>query len=178
MNKRFFSKFMNLFLVLMGVKLLLILISIPRVEMKDFWVSFFLLLVFLVILGLIITALGRPSAGRRFGGGGVLLEESLFDRLRRKYEALANEYKEQGEFKKASNIYLKLLQNPYQAATVLEEGKLYNEAAVLYFAKLSNKAKAAECYENGKNYKKAIELQKELNNREKIGDLYMMINDQ
>lgn len=179
MKQKFINKFFNFFLALVFIKLVLLLISIPRTESAEFLKSLAIFLVIFVMLGLLVTAMKFPGGGSGFSGGNssVLLEESLFDKLRRKYESLAEQYREQGQYLKASSIYLKLLQNPYRAASILEEGGLYNEAAVLYLKKMSNKNSAAQCYEKGKNYKKAIELYKDLGNKEKTGDLYLLLND-
>jgi tetratricopeptide (TPR) repeat protein len=179
MRQKFINKFLNFFLALVLIKLVLWLISLSRTGAMEAIETFSVLFFFALLLGLLLTyfkASGR-SAGFSSGHSSVLLEETLFDKLRKKYESLAEQYREQGQHLKASNIHLKLLQNPYKAASVLEEGGLYNEAAVLYLKKLSNKQNAAQCYEKGKNYKKAIELYKDLGNKEKTGDLYMLLND-
>lgn len=179
MQQRFIDKFLNFFLALVLIKFVLLLITLDRISMQEFIKSFSLLIFFGILLGLFLMFLklsGRTS-GFSQGGSSVLLEGNLFDRLRKKYESHAERYRQEGQYLKASNIYLKLLQNPHRAASVLEEGGLYNEAAVLYLKKLSDKQRAAQCYEKGKNYKKAIELYKDLGNKEKAGDLYVLLND-
>ncbi|MFT3978884.1 MAG: hypothetical protein QM687_00350 [Ferruginibacter sp.] len=157
------------------------LISSSSVDASDFIISFLLLIFFAVILSVLLSFMGSGVDGSSFSSersnSSVLLEESLFEKLRRKYVSLAEQYVLDGQYLKASNIHLRLLQNPYKAASILEEGGLYNEAAVIYQVKLSNKQNAAQCYEKGKNYKKAIELYKDLGNKEKSGDLYILLND-
>ena len=54
---------------------------------------------------------------------------------------------------------------------------MYQEAAVLYLKFCQNKEKAAECYEKGRAYKEAIALYIELNEQEKVGDLYVLMNE-
>jgi len=179
MQQNFINKFLNFFLALVFIKFVLVLISVSRIGIMESIKTFSIVLFFAVLLGLLLTFFKFSGMGSGFSqaNSSVLLEESLFDKLRKKYESLAEQYRGDGQYLKASNIHLNLLQNPYRAASVLEEGGLYNEAAVLYLKKLSNKESAAQCYEKGKNYKKAIELYKDLGNKEKTGDLYMLLND-
>lgn len=73
-------------------------------------------------------------------------------------------------------MYLKLLKNYNSAAHALESGKYYQEAATIYVKHAGNKMKAAECYEHGKMTDAAIALYKELNENEKVGDLYVSLN--
>jgi hypothetical protein len=69
-----------------------------------------------------------------------------------------------------------LLKSPHEAAQVLEDGKCYAEAAVIYKIHCKNKKKAAECYEKGNMYSEAISLYKELNENEKVGDMYKLLH--
>jgi hypothetical protein len=78
------------------------------------------------------------------------------------------------EFQKAAFIYLKLLKNHEKAAEALEAGKYHQEAAAIYLQK-GNKLRAAACYEKGNMTLEAIALYKDLNDNEKVGDLYMTI---
>jgi tetratricopeptide (TPR) repeat protein len=73
---------------------------------------------------------------------------------------------------------MKLLKNPFQAAKTLENGGLYQDAASIYLKYVKDKNKAAICYEKGNMTVDAIELYKELNQNEKVGDLYISINRQ
>lgn len=179
MQQSFYNKFMSFFLAAAIIKFLLLLISAGSMGPGELRTSLLMLFLFFVVLGILLIILKSSGAGQGYSRGGsrVFLEESLFDKLRRRYESIAEQYREQGQYLKASNVHLNLLQNPYRAAAVLEEGGLYNEAAVLYLKKMENKLSAAQCYEKGKNYKKAIELYKVLGNKEKTGDLYMLLND-
>jgi tetratricopeptide (TPR) repeat protein len=82
-----------------------------------------------------------------------------------------------GDYTKAAFVYMKLLKNYTLAAQTLEKGKFYGEAASVYLNYCYNKGKAAECFEKGAMISNAIELHKELNNLEKVGDLYAAINN-
>jgi len=109
------------------------------------------------------------------GGGSFLIDSNRFTTLQNRYEKLAEEYITKEQYEKASYIYLKLLKNNHKAASVLENGKLYREAGAVYLKYLQDKNKAAACYEKGHAYKEAIALYKELNQNEKVGDLYVMM---
>jgi len=179
MQQGFFNRVLKFFLALAAVKLVLLIIAANREGSVGLKEGLVVLVISFVVLVILLLLLKQPSGsdGYSRGDSSVLLEESLFDKLRRRYESIAEEYRKDGNYIKASHIHLKLLQNPYRAAAVLEEGGYYNEAAVIYLKKISNKYKAAECYEKGKNYRKAIELYKDLGNKEKMGDIYMLLND-
>lgn len=121
----------------------------------------------------------KNQSGRRGanGGGNFYLEPSLFDKIRNKYEELAQKYINEKDYRRAAKVYMNLLRDNYRGAKTLEDGGLYNEAAVIYLKKLKNKSEAANCYEKAKQYRKAIDLYKELEQKEKVGDLYREIND-
>lgn len=121
----------------------------------------------------------KNQSGRRVanGGGNFYLEPSLFDKIRNKYEELAQKYINEKDYRRAAKVYMNLLRDNYRGAKTLEDGGLYNEAAVIYLKKLKNKSEAANCYEKAKQYRKAIDLYKELEQKEKVGDLYREIND-
>lgn len=145
-------------------------------------IGFFILVIVVVFLLLsLMNALGNAGwSGTRSGGtsgNAALLDSDRFSSLQNKYEQLAQDFIGQKEYEKAAHVYLKLLQNNFKAAQVLEEGKLYPEAATVYLKHCQNKPKAAECYENGKAYKEAIAICKELEMTEKVGDLYLLLND-
>lgn len=153
---------------------------------ESFWsvvgtLGIFLIVAFIILL--VITSLKdkeqnkRNAAGRKGSGGSFYLENSLFDRIRSKYEELAEKYIAENDYKKAAKVYMNLLQDNYRGAKTLENGGFYNEAAVVYLKKLHNKSDAAHCYEKAKQYKKAIDLYKEMEQKEKVGDLYKEIND-
>jgi len=112
---------------------------------------------------------------RGLGGGGRVDGWDLGEYrqlLYKKYEQSANEAIAAGNFKKAAYIYAHLLGNFYLAANVLQQGKLYREAAAIYTDHLNNKVMAAECLEKGGLLTEAIGLYIELDNPEKVGDLY------
>jgi tetratricopeptide (TPR) repeat protein len=113
---------------------------------------------------------------RSNSGNAALLDSDRFSSLQAKYEKLALDFISKHEYEKAAHVYLKLLQNKLKAAQVLENGKLYQEAAIIYLTYCQDKTKAAECYEKGKAYKEAIALYKEFNMIEKVGDLYVLMN--
>ena len=141
--------------------------------------SFFGVIVLVIVFGLLISFLwrGNSAANDSKSGGSFLVDADRFSTLQNKYEKLAEEFIEQKEYQKAAHIYLKLLKNNQKAAEILEKGELYAEAAAIYLKYCKNKQKAAECYEKGHAYKEAIELFKELNDDEKVGDLYLILKD-
>lgn len=110
-------------------------------------------------------------------GGSALIDSERFSTIQNRYEKMAEEFKERKDYAKAAHVYMKLLKNYYKAADVLEEGDLYSEAAAVHLKYCNNKNKAAECYEKGHVYKQAIELYRELNQNEKVGDLYTILKD-
>lgn len=115
------------------------------------------------------------SANHNTGSGSIDLGESA-NALRDQYNSTAQQLIKDKEFHKAAFIYMKLLKNHFMAAQTLEQGEYYQEAALIYLKHSLNKNKAAECYEKGKMTEDAITLYKELNQNEKVGDLYVAIN--
>ncbi|WP_374463401.1 hypothetical protein [Chryseobacterium sp.] len=184
MNKqKFIDKFMAAFVLLAMFKVIGI---VAQLFHESFWsvvgtLGIFLIVAFIILL--VITSLKdkeqnkRNAAGRKGSGGSFYLENSLFDRIRSKYEELAEKYIAENDYKKAARVYMNLLQDNYRGAKTLENGGFYNEAAVVYLKKLHNKSDAAACYEKARQYKKAIDLYKEMEKKEKVGDLYKEIND-
>jgi len=118
---------------------------------------------------------GNSNYGTRRSGSAVLNDGS-YDRLHRKYRETAANLINDGDYREAAFVYMKLLKDYYTAANTLVTGGYYEEAAVVYLKYSKNKEKAAWCYEQGKFYKKAIELYDELGNDVKVGDLLMEIN--
>lgn len=116
----------------------------------------------------------RQSLG---SGGSALIDSERFSTIQNRYEKMAEQFKDRKDYAKAAHVYMKLLKNHYKAADVLEEGELYSEAAAVHLKYCNNKNKAAECYEKGHVYKQAIELYRELNQNEKVGDLYTILKD-
>ncbi|WP_265131715.1 soluble NSF attachment family protein [Chryseobacterium oranimense] len=184
MNKqKFIDKFLIAFMILAVFKIIGIAAQLFH---ESFWSVVGTLAIFLVvafIIMIVITALkdkeqnGRNSGRRGSGGGNFYLETSLFDRIRNKYEELAEKYIAEKDYKKAAKVYMNLLQDNFRGAKTLENGGFYNEAAAVYLKKLNNKSEAASCYEKAKQYKKAIDLYKEMQQKEKVGDLYKELND-
>ncbi|UKB78908.1 soluble NSF attachment family protein [Chryseobacterium sp. MEBOG07] len=185
MNKqKFIDKFIAAFMLLAIFKVIGI---VAQLFHESFWSVIGTLVIFLIaafIILIVITSLkdkeqnNRNSSGRKgSGSSNFYLENSLFDRIRSKYEELAEKYIAENDYKKAARVYMNLLQDNYRGAKTLENGGFYNEAAVVYLKKLNNKSDAAICYEKAKQYKKAIDLYKEMEQKEKVGDLYKEIND-
>lgn len=183
MNKqKFTDKFLRALFVLAFLKIIAIFAELYD---KTFWSVIGNLLIFLVvivIIFLVVVAMKdkekNESQGRRRRADGTFyLENSLFDRIRNKYEDLAQKYIDEKDYRKAAKVYMNLLQDNYRGAKTLEDGGLYNEAAVIYLKKLNNKPDAAQCYEKANQYKKAIDIYKELEQKEKVGDLYKELND-
>ncbi|MDR6406090.1 MULTISPECIES: lipopolysaccharide assembly protein LapB [Chryseobacterium] len=182
-RQKFIDKFMAAFFILVIIKVIGILAQLFH---QSFWSVVGTLVIFIIIAFIIFIVLTRledkekerNSGGRHgAGGGSFYVENSLFDRIRSKYEELAQKYIDEKDYKKAARVYMNLLRDNYRGAKTLEEGSFYNEAAVIYLKKLKNKSEAANCYEKAKQYRKAIDLYKELEQKEKVGDLYREIND-
>ncbi|WP_210151291.1 tetratricopeptide repeat protein [Chryseobacterium scophthalmum] len=183
MNKqKFIDKFLRALVVLAIIKIIAIFAEFFQ---KTFWSVIGNLVIFIVVLVIIffvVIALENKeksgnSSGKKGGGGNFYLENSLFDRIRNKYEELAEKYIAEKDYTRAAKVYMNLLNDNYRGAKTLEDGGLYNEAAVIYLKKLKNKSEAASCFEKAKQYQKSIELYKELEQKEKVGDLYIQIND-
>lgn len=114
----------------------------------------------------------------RNGGSGGVMPHDQYQQLQNQYHKTAEELIKQQEYHKAAFVYMKLLKNYHLAAQTLENGKHYQEAASLYLKYANNKPKAAECYEKGNMTMEAIDIYKELNQDEKVGDLYLSIHKQ
>ena len=183
-RQKFIDKFMAAFFILVIIKVIGILAQLFH---QSFWSVIGTLVIFAIVALIIFVVLLRledkekekNSSGRRGGkgGGNFYLEPSLFDKIRSKYEDLAQKYIDEKDYRRAAKVYMNLLRDNYRGAKTLEDGSLYNEAAVIYLKKLKNKSEAANCYEKAKQYRKAIDLYKELEQKEKVGDLYREIND-
>jgi hypothetical protein len=118
---------------------------------------------------------GNQTQGR--GSGSIDLGDN-FHVLRNQYNLTAQKLIEEKQYHKAAFVYMKLLKDNHSAASTLENAGFYQEAAVIYTKHCHNKQKAAECYEKGNMTNDAIELYKELNKFEKVGDLYASIRKQ
>lgn len=183
MNKqKFTDKFLRALVILAFLKIIAVFTELYE---KTFWSVIGNLLIFLVAIIIVFLVIifmkdkekNQNQGKNRRADGSFYLENSLFDRIRNKYEDLAQKYIDEKDYHKAARVYMNLLQDNYRGAKTLEDGGLYNEAAVIYLKKLSNKPEAAQCYEKAKQYKKAIDLYKELQQKEKVGDLYKELND-
>nr|WP_321245797.1 hypothetical protein [uncultured Psychroserpens sp.] len=124
-----------------------------------------------IIAVVVIVVIIERLFGNSGGGSGTVDDERL-NKLREQYEKLAKDAIAEKDYKKAASIYIKLLKDYYAAADALEDGKLYQEAALIHLKYNKDKHKAAATYEKGKIYDKAITLYKELEDHEKVGDIY------
>jgi len=114
---------------------------------------------------------GRGSATP----GSVRLGHNQLNLLNQEYRNTAHTLMQNKEYRQAAFVYLRLLKDYSAGAEALEKGGYHSEAASIYIKYLNNKARAAECYEKGQLYLEAIELNKELERHEKVGDLYLVI---
>ena len=105
------------------------------------------------------------------GNGGSVNLGNNFYKLKEQYRKTAEDFIKKNDFHQAAFIYMRLLKDFNSAAETLEKGGFHIEAASIYLKHAKDKNKAALCYENGNYFQKAIELYKELNNFEKVGDL-------
>jgi tetratricopeptide (TPR) repeat protein len=112
------------------------------------------------------------------GTGGSFNSGDHFYVLQRQYQATAEELIRKKDFHKAAFVYLNLLKDYRKAAQTLEAGKYYQEAATVYLKHVKDKLAAAACFENGSMTHEAIALYKELNQHEKVGDLYTAVADE
>ncbi len=179
-KQKFLDKFFAAFFILAAIKLIVLLFQLSY---QSFWsvlgqIMLFLFVVLILLFLFSRIGKGALSSGSSDGrGGSAYVEGSVFDRIKQRYEELAQNYIAAKDYKAAAQVYMKLLQDNYRGAKTLADGKLYSEAAVIYLKKLYNKEQAAICYEQAKDYKKAIDLYREMNQREKVGDLYLLLND-
>jgi tetratricopeptide (TPR) repeat protein len=120
-------------------------------------------------------SLFRDPINRPAFSGTASLPADAFNQLHSRYLKIAQELIKEKDYKRAAFIYMKLLKNYLLAAQTLEKGGFYQEAASVYLKYCNNKLKAAECFEKGNMIANAIELYKELNQYEKVGDLYTSI---
>ncbi|OQP65949.1 hypothetical protein A3860_15275 [Niastella vici] len=117
--------------------------------------------------------LGRLGGGYAVDGWNV---DNYYNELRTKYLKAAQDAISRKDFKKAAYVYAHLLGDYASAAAALRQGKHYREAAVLYKEHVKNMSLAAACLEEGGIYIEAIELYTDLNQHEKAGDLYMLLD--
>ena len=92
--------------------------------------------------------------------------------LNRKYRELAEREIRLNRHRRAAYIYANLLGETSSAARALEQGNFWREAAILYRDKLSSIHDAARCFERGGYWSEAIAAYTDLNQHEKVGDIY------
>ncbi len=136
-----------------------------------------LLVIFFVITAFVDSLFTKDNPYGNSHGGVTTVGDRQFQALMDRYEKLCDDFIEKKQYKKAAYIQLKLLRNPYKAATILKEGHLYNEAANVYLKRCKDKHQAAECYELARSYTKSVDLYKELHLNEKAGDIYTKLKD-
>ncbi|SEM66122.1 hypothetical protein SAMN05421856_105136 [Chryseobacterium taichungense] len=180
---KFLEKFLVAFFILVAFKIIAMIAQWSQAALENAAASIFKF-IFVACLSVILIILLQnkekdplPPTHKKYGDRGVPLDSSLFDRLKSMYEDIAEKHIQNNEYRKAAVVYMNLLKDYYRAAKTLENGGFYNEAAAIYLKKLSNKADAANCYVFAKQYDKAITLYKELQQKEKVGDLYTIIDD-
>ncbi|MEN2398605.1 hypothetical protein GKZ90_0002345 [Flavobacterium sp. MC2016-06] len=140
-------------------------------------VYLFILIAVLIGVFVLFMRMNKSNSPSTGTGGAAIVDSDRFTTLQNTYEKLAEDFVSRNEYEKAAHVYLKLLKNNHKAAATLENGKLYREAGAVYLKYLQNKSKAAECYEKGHAYGEAIVLYKEVNEYEKVGDLYTILNN-
>ncbi|WP_254512550.1 tetratricopeptide repeat protein [Anatilimnocola floriformis] len=115
----------------------------------------------------------------RIGGGGPADHWNLSPQyqlqLAQRYRELANRELQLGRHRRAAYIFAELLGDFLAAASALAAGEHWREAAVLYRDRLNQPKKAAECLERGGLLHEAIALYEPLREFEKIGDLYLRL---
>nr|WP_321225398.1 hypothetical protein [uncultured Psychroserpens sp.] len=168
----FIFKILSYIILLVIAYLIYLLISgIANANLYPFLSTLLKGIGFFVGVVILVVIIERLFGGSSNGGSGTVDDERL-NALKKQYEKLAKEAIDVKDYKKAASIYIKLLKDYYAAADALEEGKLYQEAALVHLKYNKNKNKAAEVYEKGKIYDKSIALYKELEEHEKVGDIY------
>lgn len=95
--------------------------------------------------------------------------------LAQRYRELANRELQLGRHRRAAYIFAELLGDFDAAASALQAGEHWREAAVLYRDRLNRPRQAAECLERGGLLHEAIALYEPLREHEKIGDLYLRL---
>ncbi|SFW74279.1 hypothetical protein [Chitinophaga sancti] len=128
------------------------------------------------------TSLSKKDAhftlGGLAGGGGPVDAWDVnryYEQLHKKYMLAAQQAIEKKDYKQAAYIYAHLLQDYNLAAKALVQGGFFREAAALYKDYLNRPLPAAECLVQGGLLLEAIEIYKELDMFEKVGDLYVKL---
>jgi tetratricopeptide (TPR) repeat protein len=112
--------------------------------------------------------------GTRSGGAADPWEvqEQHRQSLERRYRELANRELQLGRHARAAYILANLLGDYANAASALEQGRMYREAAVIYRERLKRPLEEAHCLERGGLLTEAITCYEALHEWEKSGDLY------
>ncbi|NHN25748.1 hypothetical protein FIA58_008685 [Flavobacterium jejuense] len=182
-NKQSFDKkVIDVIFILLILKLIYSLLSGFYLGTSEFIILIVSTVIFSLLLFYVLKRLANSEFNSTIKNGNgpesnVLLQSSVFNQIEQKYRDLAQEYVKNKEYKKAAHVYMKLLKDNYTASNVLYDGGLYIEAATVNLKYLKNESKAAECFEKGKAYKDALHLYKKLENHEKVGDMYMHMNE-
>jgi hypothetical protein len=111
----------------------------------------------------------------RSGGGSVDIGDHYY-KLQEQYRSTAEALIREKEYGKAAFVYMKLLKDNRLAAATLEKGGQFQDAASVYLKHLNDKPNAALCYEKGNLIENAIDLYKEMNDYEKTGDMFTLLN--
>ncbi|MGJ8683988.1 MAG: hypothetical protein ACSHWW_05155 [Nonlabens sp.] len=130
------------------------------------------LIAFLLIGFIIYSVLSSLFKTTNNSGGTATIHDDRMEALRKQYLKIIEAEKKEGNYRKAAAMQIKLLNNHWEAASTLEEGRFYEEAAFLHIKYTKSKYHAAELYAKGQFYDKAISIHKELKNYENVGDLY------
>ncbi len=120
--------------------------------------------------------LGRPARG-----GAVpvrLARDEVIRELMEEYRKAAEEAVRQGDFRRAAYIYGILLQDDRMAAGALERAGLHHDAAIIYANKLNDRAAAAQAFEAAGEFDRALDLYRQLAQRERAGDLLRRIGEE
>jgi tetratricopeptide (TPR) repeat protein len=116
----------------------------------------------------------------RLGGSGGPVDawninHEYRQKLVARYRELANREIALGRHRRAAYIFAHLLGDYVSAARTLVDGRHYREAAALYEEKLTQPLEAARALEQGGLWSEAIAIYERLGQDEKVGDLYLQI---
>lgn len=183
-SKKFFStKIIDVVFIILLIRIIYSLFFVFYISIGDFVFLLFTSIGFSLLLYYLLKKVSNSDGFSSFwsnsngSGSSVLLHSSVFNQIEQKYRNLAQEYIKQKEYKKAAHVYMKLLKDNYEAAEVLYGGGLYMEAATVNLKYLKNENKAAICFEKAKAYKEALNLYLKLDEHEKVGDMYVQLNE-
>jgi tetratricopeptide (TPR) repeat protein len=103
------------------------------------------------------------------------VQEQHRQSLERRYRELATRELQLGRHARAAYILANLLGDYANAASALEQGRMYREAAVIYRERLKRPLEEAHCLERGGLLTEAITCYETLHEWEKSGDLYVRL---